>query len=159
MFQAWTVIMLYHPRDWDWNQIGGKPLHYAFDPARASVGNLGERKKKKNQDSKEECGTQQEEADRRGLQDRECHKIPSLTTDSHHYTVDCDWRHQKQGRCSKEKNSLRGFWRWAQCYLLVSSWCWTLIHSFYLLPMRINTCAWWLYGMSFYIRVAFSFDE
>lgn len=101
--------MLYPPRDWDSNQIGGKPLHYAFDPARASVGNLGERKKKKNQDSKEECGTQQEEADSRGLQGRERCKIPSLTTDSQHYTGDCDWRHQKQGRCSKEENRLSGF--------------------------------------------------
>lgn len=69
--------MLYHPRDWDWNQIGGKPLHYAFDPARASVGNLGERKKKKNQDSKEECGTQQEEADSRGLQEENALRSPA----------------------------------------------------------------------------------
>jgi hypothetical protein len=76
--------MLYPSRGLAWNQIGGKPLHYAFDPARAFIGNLRERKKKKNQDSMVEDGAQQEEAVSSSLGERKCYNIPSLAVDGLH---------------------------------------------------------------------------
>lgn len=100
--------MLYPPRDWAWNQIGGKPLHYAFDPARASIGNVGERGKKKNQDSTKGSGTQQEEADSRGpgkgeiLQDPQ----PACRWSLLNRKLSVAWWHQEQGSYSGEENKL-----------------------------------------------------